>query len=116
MKSFLVQPFCQRIYVTDDPQAFVRKYNRHAPDDARMTVSELNTCVGMAAHLDSPTNSPVFIIYLRADSDDATLYHEALHMTHYVMDYSGAPLSIESTETQAYLMTYIADITRKKLL
>jgi hypothetical protein len=116
MKSFLSQPFCQRIYLTLDPLAFTRRYNRYAADDEKMLITELEDCVGMAAHLEAKGKSPLFMMYLQSDCDDATLYHESLHLAHYLMDFSGAPISMDSTETQAYLMTHIAAMAKEKLL
>ena len=115
MKSFLVQPFHQRVYVTAGSQEFQRKYNSYAPETERMELKELEDCRGMAVHLTKKNKPALFMLYLAYDYDDSTLFHECLHLAHFVMEYASAPISLESTETQAYLMEHIAATTRKKL-
>lgn len=115
MKSFLVQPFHQRVYVSQDPAAFSSKVNKYAPADEQMEAKELDDCRGMAVHLCKDGKVALFMLYLRNDYDDTTLFHECLHLAHYMMDYCSAPISMESTELQAYLMEHIAATTRKKL-
>lgn len=113
MKSFLVQPFHQRVHVATRPAEFIAKYNRHCTESEKMHLKELHQCRGMAAHLDE--GKPLFILYLPENVSCGTLFHECLHMTHFIMDYASAPISMESTETQAYLMESIAATVRKKL-
>lgn len=115
MKSFLIQPFHQRVHVTADPQEFQRKYNTYASETERMELKELEDCRGMATHLLKKDKAALFMLYLEPNHDDSTLFHECLHMAHFVMDYVCAPISMESTETQAYLMESIVANVRKKL-
>jgi hypothetical protein len=115
MKSFLIQPFHQRIHLTTIPGEFRRKYNAHAPENGLMELSEFEECRGMAAHLVKKGKPALFMLYLSHDYDEGTLYHESLHLAHFVMDYASAPISMESTETQAYLMEHIAATARNKL-
>ena len=115
MKSFLVQPFHQRVYVTTDPHKFKNKYNSYAIETDRMELKELADCRGMAVHLTKKNKPALFMLYLADEYEDSTLFHECLHLAHFVMEYASAPISVESTETQAYLMEYIAATTRKKL-
>lgn len=112
MKSFLVQPFHQRVYLTSDVTEFVSKYNKHCVESEKVTPRELASCLGMAVHLDE--DKPLFMLYLPELVSCGTLFHEALHMAHFIMHYSSAPVSIESTETQAYLMENIVSSIRKK--
>jgi len=113
LKSFLVQPFHQRVHITTEVGEFVSKYNKCCGDTDKMTIKEMDNCRGMAAHLDE--GKPLFMIFVPQDVPHGTLYHECLHMAHYIMHYSSAPISMDSTETQAYMMENIADNIRKKL-
>lgn len=122
MKSFKVQPFAQRIYVSQDSHQTVTRYNNHAGCDEKTSLGELSGCRGMAFHLMPKGKSPaLFLLYLPDDwsrntfVDISTLFHEALHLTHFVMDYCALPLGLESTEAQAYLMEHIADMVQRKL-
>ena len=122
MKSFKVQPFSQRIYVSQNASQTVTRYNNHAGCDEKTSEEELHGCRGIAFHL-APTGKSLalFLLYLPADwnhsnfADISTLFHEALHLTHFVMDYCSLPLALESTEAQAYLMEHIADMVQRKL-
>lgn len=113
MKSFLVQPFHQRVHLTTEVGEFIAKYNRYCVESEKMTEKELESCVGMAIHLDE--GKPLFMLYIPLTVSCGTLFHEALHMAHFIMHYASAPVSMESTETQAYLMENIASSIRKKL-
>ena len=113
MKSFLVQPFHQRVHITTTVEECVAKYNKHCGELEKMTLKEMAKCRGMAVHLDE--TKPLFMIYVPQDVPHGTLYHECLHMAHFIMHYSSAPISMDSTETQAYMMENIAENVRKKL-
>tara|TARA_B110000908_G_scaffold154880_1_gene192594 strand:+ start:333 stop:677 length:345 start_codon:yes stop_codon:yes gene_type:complete len=113
LKSFLVQPFHQRVHVTTASGEFIAKYNRHCTESEKIQIKELDQCRGMAVHLDE--GKPLFMLYLPGDVSCGTLFHECLHMAHFIMDYASAPVSLESTETQAYLMENIAATVRKKI-
>ena len=114
MKSFMVQPFAQRVSCTKDKKQFASRYNRNVGDGEKLTIAELDTCSGMAVYLDKRDKPPLFMIFLSTDCT-FTLFHESLHMTHFIMSYCDAPINIESTETQAYLLEYIAKQGRLKL-
>ena len=113
MKSFLVQPFHQRVHLATEVEECVTKYNKHCGQLEKMTVKELQKCRGMAIHLDE--SKPLFMIYVPHDVSHGTLFHECLHMTHFIMQFSSAPITLESTEIQAYMMENIAENIRKKL-
>lgn len=115
MKSFTVQPFGQRIHVTADAAEFVRRHNRHAPEAERTTLQEIAGCAGMASHFEVHGDDAVFLLYMREDYDADTLYHESLHLAHFVMHFCNVPISVESTETQAYLMGDIATRAAEKI-
>jgi hypothetical protein len=115
LKSFKVQPFGQRVYVSREPSRVVSRYNNHAAAEDKCTLEELAGCRGMAIHLEPKGKSKVlFLLYLRG-WDPTTLFHESLHMAHFLMEYCSAPINMESTEMQAYLMEHIADNAAKKL-
>lgn len=113
MKSFLVQPFHQRVYITTVIGECLAKYNRNCGELEKLTLKEMVGCRGMAMHLDEV--KPLFMIYVTKDVSHGTLYHECLHMAHFIMHYSSAPISLDSTEIQAYMMENIAENIRKKL-
>lgn len=116
MRSFTVQPFDKKVYLTSDPAEFTRRYNLYASTEP-MTESELKGCRGMAAHVVRDDKAPhaLFLLYLPQDYDVSTVFHEALHMAHFLMDYTGMPIDMESTELQAYTMEYIAGQVFKRL-
>lgn len=115
MKSFMVQPFSQRVYVTKDKKQFSSRYNRNIGNGEKMTITELESCAGMAVHLERKEKAALFMMYMRDDCP-YTLFHESLHMAHFIMHYCDAPINLESTETQAYLLEHIAKMTHKKLV
>lgn len=39
----------------------------------------------------------------------SNLAHEAVHVAHFIMDSRGIPISMENTESEAYLVGYIVD-------
>lgn len=80
-----------------------------------MGLSDMDNIRGMAAHLEEEGKPVLFMLYLTVGCDASTLYHEALHMAHYVMAFSGAPISLDSSEMQAYLMEHIAESAQKKM-
>ena len=112
MKSFVVPPWGQRVHVTDNLARFVSRYNRHATDN--FTQSDYGGAVGLAVKVDT-AKGPLFMLYLSRGCCAGTLHHEALHMAHFIMEYAGAGISIETTETQAYTMEYIAQQAGTKL-
>jgi len=74
-------------------------------------------CKGMAAHVFRKRKAPhaLFIMYVAPDAPPSVVYHEALHLTHMLMDYTGMPIDYESTETQAYTMEHIATAALGKI-
>ena len=87
MKSFLVQPFHQRIHISQNAKAFRSKFNKYAPIDEHMDDKELEDCRGMAVHLTKDGKQALFMLFLRHDYDDSTLSHEELHLAHFIMNY-----------------------------
>ncbi len=123
MKSFIVQPWNQRVYVSSDPARVIARYNRHSDAEEKMTLDELENCRGMAIHLQPKGKcKTLFLLFLSPSWDPThfadlqTLHHEALHMGHFLMEYCGQPINMDSTETQAYLMEHIAERARRKML
>lgn len=49
-----------------------------------------------------------FIIFLRKHSRRVAV-HEAVHMIHQICDEMGIPISLENTETVAYMTEYLAE-------
>lgn len=115
MKSFIVQPFAQKIGVTSDPKAFIEWWNKYNANVDKMDLKELGRCQGMAAALDDRPKLPQYVIYMPVDFTVTAVFHEALHMAHFVMERCMAPINAESTETQAYLMEHIAEKVMEKL-
>lgn len=115
MKSFTVQPFGVQVGLTSDPAEFVRWYNKYEPPANRMDIEEMTGVRGMAAHSEDRPKDPKFVLFVAPDHDTATLYHEALHIVHYVMEFHGMPINLESSDTQAHLMEYIVAMAEKKL-
>ena len=129
MKSFLIEPWGQRVYVSSDPKRTMSRYNKHpsCAGEDQTSLEELLENRGMAMHFEGKgQNKPLFLFWLAPDQQlpqltakeweaISTVFHEALHMAHYLMDYCGAPINMDSTETQAYLMEHIAEMVRKKL-
>lgn len=116
MKSFTAQPFGFRVHVTSCPKEFTTRHNLYAPPYAHMKPEEAARCAGMADHqVREKSPHALFLMYLPEGFSMSTLFHESLHMAHYIMEYAGSPIDLESTETQAYLMEYIAESALKKL-
>ena len=115
MKSFVVQPFAQKIGVTSDPKEFLAWWNKYNENADKMDFKQLARCQGMAAALDERPKLPQYVIYLPVDYTITTVFHEALHMAHFIMERCMAPINAESTETQAYLMEHIAEKAVEKL-
>lgn len=116
MKSFRVPPFNVRVYVTSEPEEFVKRHNLYASSDDAMDEGELTGCLGMAAHqVRAKAPHALFLLYLPPDCTAGTLFHEALHLTHFLMEYHGMPIDMESTELQAYTMEYVAAQAARKL-
>jgi len=57
------------------------------------------------------------LVFLHSDSDIQTIYHEALHATHFMLESRGIPIAVENTEVVAYhqewLVTEINRIFKK---
>ena len=114
MKSFMMQPFDKRVYITQCPVEFANRYSLY--DTEVMLPEELNACQGMAGHVvRNKAPNALFIIYLAQGTPPSVLWHESLHMTHFLMDYCGMPIDMESTELQAYTMECIAMMAAKRL-
>ena len=123
MKSFKVEPWGQRVYVSSDSKKVMARYNNHAACVEKETAEDFLDCRGCAYYLPAKGRNKVLFMYYVSPSwsplvwdDLSTLFHEALHMAHYLMEYCGAPINLDSTETQAYLMEHIALMARKKLI
>lgn len=116
MKSFLVQPFGQRVYVTADGGEFLARYNREKRKHKKaMKPTELDGTNGMAVSIKTQHGIRYFALYIKDPKTLSTIFHESLHMTHFLMKHAGMPICPSSTELQAYTMEAIAEQTWKKL-
>lgn len=119
MKSFKVQPFDQRVGVTTDWKEFLKHdqdyaltlHEKKIVDEEHVPVEEkdLVHCLGMTGYWQYlPRGEIKFLIFVKNPKDTSCIFHEALHAAHYVMEHCGQPIDLDSTETQAYLMEFIA--------
>lgn len=95
--------------MTSDAKEYVSWFNKFTPDREKIDAKEMDKCGGMAAYLDDRETHPFFAIYMAPGWETTTLFHEALHMAHFIMEHCSAPINLESTETQAYLMEHIVE-------
>lgn len=115
MKSFIVLPFRVRMGVTSSAKEFVNWWNKYCAAKDKLDQSYIERCAGMAGVLDDRPQSPLFVMYLAPEYSESILFHESLHMAHFIMDYSESPINLDSTEVQAHLMEHIAAKVTEKL-
>jgi len=119
MKTFIAQPFEQKVGVTTKWQEFLKHdqdyalvlHKKKLIDDDHQPVEEkdLVHCLGMTGYWKyRPREEIKFLIYIKNKRDISLIFHESLHAAHYIMEHCGQPIDFESTEIQAYLMESIA--------
>jgi hypothetical protein len=61
-------------------------------------------------------NGVVFhMMYLGPELEESTLFHEALHVTHFMLEAVGVPLGIENTELICYTQEYVVREVSKEV-
>jgi hypothetical protein len=79
-------------------------------DEFKIDLSNLHDAEGGALILENEKESiKVFSIILTPNCKVNTIYHEALHMSWYILDYFGVALDANNHEAQTYLQSYIGD-------
>jgi len=119
VKTFVVQPFDQKVGVTTNWEEFLKHdqdyalvlHKKKLIDDEHDPVEEkdLVHCLGMTGYWKyQPRDEIKFLIYIKNKKDTSLIFHESLHAAHYVMEHCAQPIDMDSTEVQAYLMEFIA--------
>ena len=90
-------------------EAFINDNNLHDEDFVNDMFTANGNCIQLMHE-----GLPHFIVSL-FDPDRRVLYHEALHLTHMIMEHKGIPTEAYNSEVVAYLQGYIAEWIAKKI-
>lgn len=55
------------------------------------------------------TGQAMFWLVFPEEPDVATLAHECCHIVDYLFDYTGIPISVDNTETRAYMVGWLCE-------
>lgn len=111
MKSIHITPYDLELLVFTSPRSlkmYLKKNNYliHHNEDF-----DLESCHGLA--LMYPDNTTM--VLLPAEYHEETVDHELIHITWYIAQIIGQPLTYDSNEFQAYLFTDLKKKIKKKV-
>ena len=105
MKLIEIPPFDYSICVAIGFEAG----NKLFPDQ------NLEGSYGMVMPLKDENGVEFTFVYLEDEADNFTIWHEALHIVHFMLDARGIPLTVENTEVQAYLQETVVKVLQKEI-
>ena len=110
MKPIILDPYYYPLFIVIGEKA-LNKCCKKIPS-VRKTLPDLDSVLGLTIRLNDGC-----IIFLKDDEDidEATIYHEALHATHFLMDSRGIPITVDNTEIVAYTQGHIVEVAVKAL-
>lgn len=100
-----------KLIITNNIPLWIEEAGITPTEDPRRSGAIILNC------LDIPSIPVDFIILFDIDClYEGKVAHESLHLTAQIMREIGMPLTIDSEEAYAYLIEYISNVIRKKLI
>ena len=108
MKHIVIEPFGTVVHVCLSKKDLKKNFGKD--------LDHWVDAEGYAAELTSDSGNKLLLIYLPNGYNEEVLWHECLHMTHFIMKYHGIDVdeSVSSSETQCYLQAHIVDQVKRK--
>ena len=75
----------------------------------------LGNSLGAVVHMGDESGNSFNVMYLGMDLDDSTVYHECLHLTHFMLDRVGVPINMENTELLCYTQEHVVRLVMKEI-
>lgn len=110
MKYIVIEPFQYVMYLTLGEEDFTKTVSKknlgHFP--------VAGSC-GLVMPLEDINGVAFCLVYLEDEADEGTLWHEALHVVHFMLEARGVPLTVANTEVQTYLQEYVVKLFKKEI-
>jgi len=107
----LIEPYYFPLFVAVGEEELM-KLSKKIPTLKASFEGKLETSLGLTIRFNDGC-----LIYLNEDEglEEGTIFHEALHATHFLMDSRGIPIALETTEVAAYTQGHIVEIVLKQV-